>query len=180
MGASVMVLSPCVSVDAIDYLCHHFNNKPIFVDVVSKGYVPRLREYLGAFHTIKANLPEAEELTGIAINTEKDLARAADVVLEQGVQSMVISLGKDGVYYKNRLGVMLRKRTKEVAHMANATGAGDALTAGLVYGYVNNLDLDLTLDFAMTSAILTINHKNTINPELSTAMVTQNIKEWKL
>jgi pseudouridine kinase len=108
------------------------------------------------------------------------LARAADVVLEQGVQSMVISLGKDGVYYKNRLGVMLRKRTKEVAHMANATGAGDALTAGLVYGYVNNLDLDLTLDFAMTSAILTINHKNTINPELSTAMVTQNIKEWKL
>jgi pseudouridine kinase len=179
-GASVMVLSPCVSPEVIGYLCRHFNNRPIFVDVVSKGYVPRLREHLGAFHTIKANLPEAEELTGIAIGTDADLAGAADVVLGQGVQRMVITLGKDGVYYKDRAGVSLRKRTTEVTKMANATGAGDALAAGLVYGHINSLDIATTLDFAMTAAILTLKHKNTINPKLSAVMVNQHIQEWKL
>ncbi len=179
-GASVLVLSPCVSPRVIGYLCHHFNHKSIFVDVTSKGYVPRLREHLGAFHTVKANLPEAEELTGIAIGADADLARAADMVLGQGTQRIVISLGKEGMYYQDRTGATLRKRTKKVTRMANATGAGDALAAGLVYGYVNKLDSETTLAFAMTAAILTLNHKNTINLELSAAMVNQHIQEWKL
>ena len=177
--AAVLVLSPCVSSAVIGHLCRHFN-KPIFVDVTSKGYVPRLRPHLGMIHTVKSNLPEAEELSGVSINTDTELAHAADAVLAQGAQRILITLGKDGVYYKDREGVSLRKRTKRVTQMVNATGAGDALTAALVYGYVNNLDLDVTLDFAMTAAILTLNHKNTINPDLSAAMVNQHIKEWKL
>lgn len=179
-GAELLILSPCVSSEVIGYLCRRFKNKPIFIDVVSKGYVPRLREHLGAFHTIKANLPEAEELTAIAIATDADLACAADFVLEQGARRMVISLGKDGVYYKDRDGVELRKWSRKVTHMVNATGAGDALAAGLVYGYANKLDMDSTLAFAMTAAILTLNHKNTINPDLSAEMVNRNIEEWRL
>jgi pseudouridine kinase len=179
-GAEAMVLSPCVPADVLDHLGHHFDGKPIFLDVVSTGYVPRLRQCLGLFHTVKANLPEAEELSGIRIDSNEDLNRVANAVLEQGVQRMVISLGSGGVFYKDRAGRTLRKRTRAVTDMVNATGAGDALAAGLVYGYVHQLDLNTTLDFAMSAAILTLNHKNTINPQLSPALVMHNIQEWKL
>jgi pseudouridine kinase len=179
-GAAALVLSPCVSSDVIGYLCRHFEDRPIFVDVVSKGYVPRLREHLGRFHTVKANLPEAEELTGAPIAGEADLERAADVVLAQGVQRVVISLGKDGLFTKDHRGRAVRRRTKEVRRMTNATGAGDALAAGLVYGHMKQLALEEMLEFAMTVAILTITHRNTINPELTEAMVLDNIKEWTL
>ena len=175
-GASIFVLSPEIP-EIIDYLSLHYRQKPMFVDVTSKGYVAGLRPYLSAIHTVKANLPETEELADIPIETEEDIDRAADIMIDQGVQRMVITLGKDGVFYKDSDGVTLRKRTKEVTQVVNATGAGDALLAGVVYGFVNELDLDSTLSFAMSAAILTLNHKNTINQALSSKMVTQFMKE---
>ena len=178
-NADILVLSPCVSLEVIGYLCRCFKDKPIFVDVVSKGYVPRLSEYLGHFHTIKANLYEAEELSGIRIESTTDLIRAADSILENGVQRAVISLGKDGLLYKDSEGAVLRKRTKEVTEMVNAAGAGDALAAGLVYGYIKALELEEMLEFAMIAAVLTIQHKNTINPDLTPERVFTNVEEWK-
>jgi pseudouridine kinase len=177
--ARAIVLSPCISAEVIAYLHENFD-APIFMDVVANGYVENILKVIHVFYTIKANQYEAEALSGVAINGENDLHKAADNVLSMGALRFVITLGKDGVFYKNQQGVSMRSKTREMTDVVNATGAGDAFTAGLVYGYINNMDLRSTLDFSMAAAGLTLAHQNTINPHINPALVAEKTQEWKL
>ena len=65
--------------------------KKLFFDPVSANKAVKGKKHIGSFYSIKPNRIEAEVLSGISIETEEDLHRAADWFLAQGVKQVFIT-----------------------------------------------------------------------------------------
>ena len=105
---------------------------------------------------------------------------AADKILSMGVQRLIITLGGDGVYYKDQKGERCRIRQKKVEQMVNATGAGDAFSAGFLYKDLNGAPVSEALEFGMSTAIIALNCMDTISEEMSVEKAEEIMKAYKL
>ena len=178
-NARLVVMDPSLSDDVIKELisiCK--DHTPLYIDPISDNYALKMREYVPYFDLIKPNKGELENLTGVKIKDDKDLIKAVDRLLEQGTKRIVVSLGAQGVLYvdKDR---KIRKKLPEEKHMVNASGAGDALMAAIIYGDVNGLDIEKTLDYGMAAGIAAIRSENTISNEMSVELLDRILKEKK-
>ncbi len=174
-NSDVMVIDTNLEPEVIEYIVNNFKNIDKFLDLVSVTKAKKVKDIIGGFHTIKPNKVEAEALTGINIDTEENIKRAINYFLDSGVQNVFITLGRDGVYYGNRdqINFIDNPRIKVI----NTTGAGDAFTAALVYGYLNNYSIGQSTKFAMAASIVTLSHENTINPNLSIERINKKVEE---
>ncbi|SIQ25789.1 pseudouridine kinase [Alkalispirochaeta americana] len=134
-NAAALVVEANLDQEVIEVLCRSVQDVPVFVDPVSSVKARKLRPLLDAIHTLKPNALEAQELTGVEITSEADLERAADVLLQAGVQNVAVSWGSAGTYYLNsrESGWV---RPEGVSRVVSATGAGDAFLAGLVQSFL--------------------------------------------
>lgn len=64
--------------------------------------------------------------------------------------------------------------------MLNATGAGDAFLAGLVYSYLNDYKVEDSAKFAMASAAIALSSKDTISNKMTVQNVNTKVKEMGL
>lgn len=164
-NSAAIVIDANLSRDLIEYLLSNFKHKTFFIDTVSTTKAKKVKELIGNFHTIKPNIYETEELTGINIIENKDIEKAADILLNKGVKKVFISLGEKGVFYRDEY--TKKYVSSPRIKVINATGAGDAFMAGLAYSYINDLDIDETINFSMYAARMALSHENTINPNIS-------------
>ena len=153
---------------------------PIFVDTVSKAYASTISGLIGKFHTAKPNLMETEALSGMTIRNKTDLHKAADKILDKGLKRIFVSLGADGCLYMDRDGNRIERKLRPVENMVNATGAGDAFTAALIYSYVNGFDIDKTIDYALAAGVAAVSHERTINPNMSVSLLEKILKERRI
>ena len=162
--------------ETIDYLLQTYCSKTaVFADPVSTTYAEKLVGRLEGIHTLKPNLLEAEVLSGVKIRTFGDLQEAADRIIGCGVRRVFISLGKNGVYYRDHSGTAKHRQPRPLDQIANATGAGDAFLGGLLYAYLHDLNIDETLTAAMTVSTLAILSEQTINPQMSESLLKETI-----
>ncbi len=173
-----IVIDTNLNSEVIDYITKTYTNIPIFVDTVSTHKSLKIKDIIGRFHTIKPNKYEAEILSGIKINSKEDLQTCANYFLNQGVKNIFITLGQDGVFCANENKTFHLPGIK--VNAVSATGAGDAFISGLVYSHLNDLSLEDTAKFSTASAILTLLHKNTINPAMSVDSVQKILEEMIL
>ncbi len=179
-GARAIVTDPSVPPQVMDHLLRTYSrNIPVFLDPVSIGYSKVIRDKTGWFHTIKPNRLEAELLADTAIENEQDLKTAAGRLLEKGVQRVIISLGKEGCWYQDQQGHARRFCLGKVENLKNATGAGDAFMAGIIYGWLNDLPITESLEFASAAGMMAIQSQDTVNRELNVEHVRRIIKEYK-
>ncbi len=178
-NARLVVMDPSLSDDVIKELisiCK--DHTPLYIDPISDNYALKMREYVPYFDLIKPNKGELENLSGVKIKDDKDLIKAVDRLLEQGTKRIVVSLGAQGVLYADK-DRKIRKKLPEEKHMVNASGAGDALMAAIIYGDVNGLDIEKTLDYGMAAGIAAIRSENTISNEMSVELLDRILKEKK-
>lgn len=168
-NAAAVVVDTNLDQKVIEYIAHEFGDRPLFVDTVSTTKAEKLRHVIGAFHAVKPNKMEASLLSGIDIQTKEDLDAVSKWFIAQGVDQVFISLGKEGVFYanENQMDLMAAKAVE----MVSATGAGDAFMAGLVYGYLNKMNIAETVAFAQAMSALNISSELTIHPDLSEARI---------
>jgi pseudouridine kinase len=173
--SELLVLDANLSGSALEYLLCNFADKPIFVDTVSCAKAHKLAPYLSGIHTLKPNLKEAQQLSGITIKDNTELPKLTDWFHHQGVQRVFLSLGSQGVFYSDQ---------KEQAFvptipvdMVNANGAGDAFLAGLAHSWIQNWSTLQSTKFAMAAAVLTLSHIATINPNMSEISINRILKE---
>ena len=98
--AELLVVDVNLSEEALEYLLSNFTDKPIFVDTVSCAKAHKIKPYLNAIHTLKPNLKEAQQLSGISIQDNTELPKLANWFHDQGVQRVFLSLGSDGVFFQ--------------------------------------------------------------------------------
>lgn len=180
-GARLITCDPSLPLEVIEEILNLYSDEiPVFVDPVSQAYANKIVDLIGKFHTAKPNLMETEILSGMKINSRKDLYKAAERLLDKGLERIFVSLGSDGCFYMDRSGRQAEKKLKPIDNMVNATGAGDAFMAAVIYSYVNGFNLDKTLDYALAAGVAAISHEKTINPNMSISLIENILKERKL
>jgi pseudouridine kinase len=175
-GASALVVDCNVRPEVLEWISVYWLDKPVFAEAVSVAKCHKLLPVLSQLHTLKANRLEAQALSGIAIHSAQSAAEAARSLHLRGVRNVVISLGADGVVWCNDIGNVGHKPVHPV-QMVSATGAGDALLSGLVYGYLHGLPLDLSVAWAMACAELTLSSTFANSPDLSVAAVRARLEQ---
>lgn len=163
--ANLLVLDANLSEDALCYLFSCTGDTPIFVDPVSAVKAVKLKPYLSRISLLKPNLMEAELLSGIKATSRNDLPKIADALHHQGIEKLLISLGADGIFASNN-GDHLSLNIKS-SHVANVTGAGDAMMAGISHATLQSWDWEESIRFASAAACLAVQAETTINPLMS-------------
>lgn len=174
-NSRLCVIDTNVSADVISYVLDNFKETEFFLDTVSSTKALKVKNRIGAFHTIKPNKIEAELLSGIKIDSKQDLLKASDFFLGQGVHRVFITLGEEGVFFND--GHISKLIPNPKIRVVNATGAGDAFIAALAYSRFNGFDIEESARFSMTAAILALSHEETINPNISRENVYKKMKE---
>lgn len=150
---------------------------PLYLDPVSTSWAKELRPFIASFDTVKPNALELEALTGCPCGTLEEIEHAAGLLIAQGVRRVFVSMGADGMLYRGREGTIIRK-SRPFDRMVNATGAGDASMAGIVYASREGMTAEETLLFAMGAGMVAISGEDTINPKMSVEAIENMIKEY--
>lgn len=140
---------------------------PVCADPTSSTLAERLKPFLPKLFLITPNGKEASVLTGLTFETsERRLAlEAARELVNQGVRIALVALAEFGVVYATpeTTGHIPAIRTR----ITDPTGAGDAMTAAVLYALLNEYDLDDAIRLGVSAASLTLRHRGSVNPALS-------------
>jgi pseudouridine kinase len=167
------VLVDCnLSDEALGWIFGQAQAEAVFAEPVSAFKCRRLLPWLDQVHTLKANRLEAQALTGLPVDDDAGLALAALWLHGKGVSRVVLSLGARGAYWSERAGASGWQAALPV-DVVNATGAGDAMMAGLLHGYLQGEALSSTIAFASACAAMTLGAPQACHVSLSIAATQQ-------
>jgi len=95
---------------------------------------------------ITPNETEIEMLTGIKINETEDYERAGKILLEKGVQTVIIKAGANGSFIVSADGI--KHVPSFSVEVKDTTAAGDSFNAGLAFSLANGCSVDDSVRFA--------------------------------
>ena len=89
----------------------------------------------------------------------------AQRLVNAGLQIAIVTLAEAGLAYADSGGAghIPALRTPVV----DKTGVGDALTAGVIFGLLNEMPLDEAMRLGISAASLTLRTRDTVAPDLS-------------
>ncbi|QLK85481.1 1-phosphofructokinase [Staphylococcus sp. 17KM0847] len=102
---------------------------------------------------IKPNKVELEEMFGTTITTDEEVLMYGHKLLEQGAQTVLVSLGGEGAIYLDR--TQAYKVLAPSGKVVNTVGAGDSTVAGMVAGFTKCLAQQEVLKWAIASGSAT-------------------------
>ena len=150
---------------------------PLVADAVSASKAPRLLETMDRLWAIKPNAIEAEALTGIPVCDADSAALAARRLVDMGAKRVFVTLGERGVCCCDERQTLLLPGGP--IRMVNATGAGDAFTAALVWGLVHALSLADCGIAGLAAASIAVESLDTVNPDISETAMTQRMRQYR-
>lgn len=166
-AAQLVVLDANLSPGALRTLFRmttHYG-KPVCADPTTAVLAPRLCPHLSEITLITPNAREAEALCGIQVHDRDTALGAARKLCEMGVRIAIVTLGASGVVYAT---------PEESGHLpavetdiVDLTGAGDALTAAVVFGLLNDVPVAEAVRLGVSAAALTLQCRDTVCPTLS-------------
>jgi len=104
-------------------------------------------------YLVKPNIEEAQALTGLALETPADIARAAAEIRKMGAQNVVISMGQSGALLQTAEGTWLTH--SPIIKEKNPIGAGDSMVGGLVSALTQDIALKEALGWGVASGAAT-------------------------
>ncbi|NES95100.1 MAG: 1-phosphofructokinase [Desertifilum sp. SIO1I2] len=90
-------------------------------------------------YAIKPNIDELQELIGRSLEGESAIAHAAQELLTQGLECVVVSMGAKGAIFVEPNQALIARPPK--VEVISTVGAGDAMVSGLVTGKLRGLSL---------------------------------------
>lgn len=184
-SAHMIITDTNLPIETLDYLLT-FTNKndiPLIIEPVSMPKVAKLKALLSKHRhrlfLITPNREEAEALTGIQIQNDRDLKQAAMILNQNGVENILITLGSRGAYLftEDQMESMIPASKVQVQEV---TGAGDAFVAGIIYGLMNGHTLKKSCLYGHAAAGLTLTTYSTVNPDISSTRLEQFISQVHL
>jgi pseudouridine kinase len=146
---------------------------PVCVDPTTSTLASRLHPYLPDIALITPNKEEAEALVGVPFNTQEAISAGARRLAQLGVELAVISLGAEGLFYatseeSGRLPAL-------TMNIIDPVGAGDALTAAVAYGLLEDMSPVEAVRLGLTAATQTVLCHETVCPTLSLEMLYEHL-----
>jgi pseudouridine kinase len=139
---------------------------PLCADPTSRHLAARLQPYLSQVLMVTPNPAEAEALLGRGpIVGRGDAIAAAKQLVARGVKIAVITLAEMGVCYatSNESGYVPALNIEVV----DSTGAGDALSAAVILGLLEEMPIGEAIRLGVSAAALTLQSRETVCRDLS-------------
>jgi pseudouridine kinase len=153
-----------ITADVIMEICNE-EQIPLCLEPVAYGLATRYRERLRGLYLVTPNEREAEALTGLPVTSPAEATAAAKELIRLGVDIAIITLAREGVVYAT---------ADEHGHipalanaMVDATGAGEALAAAVLFGLMSELPVDEAVRLGASAAALTVASPDTVRRDLS-------------
>jgi len=138
---------------------------PVALDPVAYAPALRYRDLIGAFYLMTPNAVEAQALTGMPVGDVAQGILAAKHLIGAGVKVAIITLAHVGLVYAT---ADLSGHVPAIGvEVVDPTGAGDALTAAVVYALLNDIPVDEAVRLGVSAAKLTIESPETVRQDLS-------------
>lgn len=165
--ACMVVLDANLSVATLTTIFRTARNYsvPVCADPTTASLAPRLCPYLPELTLVTPNAAEAEALCGVRVTDRESGLVAAQKLVSLGVKIAIVTLGATGLIYAT---------SQESGHVpaieceiVDFTGAGDALTAAVIFGLLNDFAIDEAVRLGARAAALTLQSRETVCPTLS-------------
>jgi 1-phosphofructokinase len=123
------------------------------LDASGEGF----REALAAGPTlVKPNIDELQEFCGHFLNTQAEVIAAARRLIDQGLQTVVVSMGEKGALFVDQASVI--RAIPPHVEVKSTVGAGDAMLSGMVAGKIENRSLKECARLATAFSIVAVSH----------------------
>lgn len=168
-GVGMVFIDANLSPEALDTVFQMAQQAQLRVcaDTASSILAERLLPHLERLTLLTANSAEASMLTHHQpeVTGRSSAQLAARQLLNQGMQLVVLAIGSHGVCYASSetSGHVPAVRTQVI----DPVGAGDALTAAVIFGLLNDISIDEAVRLGVSAASLTLRHPGTVFPELT-------------
>jgi len=140
---------------------------PIAADPTTMNLAPLFCKHLKDLWLLTPNENEAEVLCPVSI-PHADTARAIEAakhLVSEGVEIAIITMAEFGLGYAtaSTSGHVPAIQTE----ILDPTGAGDALSAAVIFALLNGVPLDEAVRLGLSAASLTLKTEGTVAPDLS-------------
>ena len=153
-NSSYLLLQLEINQDANEHAAKLAKENGVRVIINTAPYQPVSDAFLRGAYLVTPNEVEAEGLTGIHVADLQSADSAANILLDKGVENVLITLGSQGVY------IHTEGRSEIIpAYKVNAidtTGAGDAFNGGLIAALAEGKTLREAAQFANAVAALSV------------------------
>lgn len=140
---------------------------PVCADPTSTSLAPRLKPYLNRLAMITPNNDEAAVLTEhpVIASRRREALLAAKELVAAGVGIVIVALAAFGACYatSQTSGHVPAIKTSIV----DPTGAGDAMTATVLFALLNEIPLDDAVRLGVSAGSLTLRHRGAVLQDLS-------------
>ncbi len=158
--SDIIVLETNLRQDVLEYIAKTYQQKDIYVDLISCQKANKVKAIYPYIRTLKMNLLEAKYLANLADDiSDENLGK---YFISKGVKEVYITKGNEGSIFVSPDEVKHIKTN--VIDVKNTAGAGDAYFAGVIYAEINNLD---PLVFGTKAALLTLQDEKAVSEDLS-------------
>ena len=165
--ADALVLDANLPADTLASIFAQATDKAVFCDCVSALKATKLIPFLDQITCLKANMNEARVLTGLGQDAQTNDLMSA--LRRTGVAQIVLSDGANGFVAVTQSEAATK--IPDDAKVVNVSGAGDALLAGFVYGWAQDMAWDARADFAHGLAQFTLSSRNAVHPDITAAYI---------
>lgn len=142
---------------------------PVCADPTAALLAHRLQPHLSGITAITPDPDEAEALLGEKLDDDEAISRGARRLVQAGVELAIITLGAEGIYYATS------EESGRIpafpVEVVDPTGVGDALTAAVAYGLLEDVSPEEAVRLGMAAATLTLTCRETVCPSISAELL---------
>jgi pseudouridine kinase len=152
------------------------SNIPVAADPTSLSLAPVFTEHLEELWLITPNEAEADALCPHSVphaDPSRAIAAARHLVTE-GIDIVIITMAEFGLGYAT---------SSESGHIGaiqteilDPTGAGDALTAAVIFALLNEIPIDESVRLGLSAAALTLRTNGSVVPNLSLELLYDQLR----
>jgi pseudouridine kinase len=167
---------PPESITTVVNLCKRYQ-VPLCADPTSLSVATRLCPHLPDLYMTVPNVQETQVLCDQTFDpSDRDAAlAAAQHLVEMGVETAIITLSEFGVVYAD---AETKGHVPAIStHIVDPTGAGDAQTAAIIFGLLEEIPLDECVSLGVKAATLTLRTRETVRPDLSVDLLFDELSD---
>ena len=117
-------------------------------------FVPLPASVFDGVDYVTPNESEAEQFTGVKVESVEDCRKAAAAFFKMGVKNVLITLGVRGAFFTDGKSEIVVPSLKVKA--VETTGAGDAFNGGFATAIAEGADVETALQFATCTAAISV------------------------
>ena len=164
---------PIDTLHQIAKLCEE-NNTPLWVEPVSVAKSKKAIDIMDKITYLSPNIDELASLSGIFIQSHKDIERACRNLIKDGVDHIMVTLGKNGVILANKEQIV--RYPAFPAQVVDVTGAGDSFGGGVVYALMKGFSIEKAIPYGLVVAKTTIETDETVASDLNPEFIEEEYR----